>query len=97
MATYITLAKYTAQGVKAIKDSPGRVDGFRKLCQSMGAELKAFYLTMGRYDIVVIVEAPDAATVARIILATSSQGNVGSETLCAFSEAEFKEIVAGLP
>jgi uncharacterized protein with GYD domain len=97
MATYITLVKYTAQGIKAIKDSPKRVDAFRQLCKSMGAELKGFYLTMGRCDLVVIVDAPDDATVAKLILAVSSQGNVSSETLRAFSEAEFKQIVAGLP
>ncbi len=97
MASYAILAKYTAQGVKNIKESPGRVEAFRALCRKMGAEMKSFHLAMGRYDLVVHVDAPDDATLAKIILATSSGGNVSTETLRLFTEAEYKSIVAGLP
>lgn len=96
MATYISLVKYTQQGVQNIADSPARVDGFKKLCEQNGADLKGFYLTMGRCDLVVIIDAPDDATVAKIILNTSRQGNVGTETMRAFTEAEFRQIVSGL-
>lgn len=96
MATYITLVKYTQQGIQNIKDAPARVDAFKALCKQHGAEMKAFYLTIGRCDLVVIVEAPDDATVARLILATAKGGNVSTETLRAFSEAEFREIVAAV-
>jgi uncharacterized protein with GYD domain len=62
-----------------------------------GSELKAFYLTMGRYDIVTISEAPDDATAAKVALTVGSAGNVTTETLRAFNEDEYREIVAALP
>ncbi len=96
MGTYIILASYTEQGVRNIKESPARLDAARAAFQAVGAELKSFYLTMGRHDIVSVVEAPDDATVARLLLNLAAQGNVRTETLKAFSEAEFREMVAGL-
>jgi uncharacterized protein with GYD domain len=97
VATYVTLWKYTQDGIKAIKDSPARLDAVRALLPTLGAEMKAFYLTMGRYDLVTITEAPDDETAAKAALAIASGGNVGSETLRAFTEAEYREIMAGLP
>ena len=94
MATYISLVKYTQQGIGNIKESPARVEAFKQLCQSMGAELKEIYWTMGRYDIVVIVEAPDAKTVQTIVLRTAMAGNVRTETLTAFPEEEYQRIIA---
>ena len=47
MPTYISLMHFTEEGVKSIKDSPARLDGAKKAFQSMGAELKAWYLTLG--------------------------------------------------
>jgi uncharacterized protein with GYD domain len=97
MATYITLARYTQQGISKIKDSPSRVDAFRNAVQKAGGSVKGIYLTMGRYDIVLITEAPSDEVVARLTLATGSLGNVTTETLRAFNEDEFKKIVASLP
>ena len=97
MATYISLVKLTSQGVKDIKNAPARMDAFKALCKQMGAEFKSFHLTMGRYDIITIVDALDDATIAKILLAVSSQGNVSVETLRAFSETEYRDIVAALP
>jgi uncharacterized protein with GYD domain len=97
MATYITLLRYTHQGVTTIKDAPGRVDAARKAFRSLGAELKALYLVMGQYDFVALVEAPDDTTAAKASLALGSKGNVSSETLRAFTEDEFRSIVSALP
>jgi uncharacterized protein with GYD domain len=97
MATFITLGRYTHQGIANIKQSPARVDAFRKATQQAGGSLKGFYLTLGRYDIVLVTEAPDDETVARLTLATASLGNVTTETLRAFTEDEFKKLVAALP
>jgi uncharacterized protein with GYD domain len=97
MATFITLAKYTQQGMSKIKESPNRVDAYRKAVQSAGGSLKGFYLTLGRYDIVVVTEAPDDTAVARLTLATGSLGNITTETLRAFTEDEFRKIIASLP
>ena len=97
MATYISLIKLTQQGVTSIKDGPARLDAGKETLKSFGSELKAFYLTMGRYDIVVISEAPDDAAAAKVALAVGSAGNVTTETLRAFTEDEYREIVAALP
>lgn len=61
MPTFISLISYTDQGIRNVKDSPGRLGAARKMLQEMGGNLKEAYLTMGRYDLVVISEAPDAA------------------------------------
>jgi uncharacterized protein with GYD domain len=97
MATYITLARYTQQGISKIKESPSRVDAFRNAVQKAGGTMKAFYLTMGQYDIVVITEAPNDEVVARLTLATGALGNIMTETLRAFNEDEFRKLVASLP
>ena len=62
MTTYITLAKWTQQGAEKVKDSPARLDAFKKLVQSLGGTVKDFYMVTGRYDLVVITEAPDEET-----------------------------------
>ena len=97
METYIILAKYTAQGIKNIKDSPARIEEARKAVEAVGGKWLGFYLTMGRYDFVVMAQAPNAEAVAGLMLAFGSQGNISTETLRAFTEEEFKGIVANLP
>ncbi len=97
MATYILLTNYTQQGIANVKESPARLDAARKFFESVGAQLKQFYLTMGKYDIVVVAEAPDDETIAKIALKLGSLGNVRTETLRAFPEDEFRKIVAALP
>lgn len=97
MPTYIVLANWTSQGMSSIKDAPARLDAAKQAAKAGDGEIKAFYLVMGRYDFVTIVEAPDDAAVARQILAVGSQGNVHTETLRAFSEDEYRKIVASLP
>ena len=52
---------------------------------------------MGTYDLVIVIEAPSDEVVARFVLATGAQGNVRTTTLKAFTEAEFRDIVAGFP
>ena len=64
--------------------------------QGLGAELKDFYLVAGQYDAVVIVEAPDDATAAKASIALASQGNIRIETLRAFTEAEYRDLLAGI-
>ncbi len=97
MAKYISLVKYTAKGIENIKESPDRFDAFKQLCESMGATVEGFFLTMGRYDLVVILDAPNSETVAKIILTIGSRGAVSTETLQAFSEEEYRKIISELP
>ena len=96
MATYICLINYTEQGIKNVKDSPGRLDAARQAIESQGGAMKDFYLTMGGYDMVVTLEAPSDDVVARFALMVGSQGNVRTTTLRAFDEAEYRSIVQSL-
>ncbi len=96
MATYINLVSWTDQGIKGIKDAPQRIDAFRKTVEAAGGKLTGFYLTMGRYDIVTIVDAPNDEAIANIALSTGSKGNVRTETLKAFSDDQFRNIVTKL-
>jgi len=97
MATYISLLNLTQQGIENIKESPARLDRAKQACRALGAEIKEFYLVTGRYDAVLVIEAPDTETAAKIALAIGSQGNIRSETLQAFPEEEYRKIIAGLP
>ena len=97
MAKYISLVKYTAKGSENIKESPNRLDAVKQLCESMGAKVESFYLTMGRYDIILIIEAPDLETAAKILLTTTSKGAISTETLPALSEDEYRKIISELP
>ncbi len=97
MSTYITLICYTPQGIQNIKDSPARLDAAKKAFQAMGAELRQWYLVMGQYDAVVISEAPNDETIAKLALAIGSQGSVRTESLRAFTEDEYRKIIAALP
>jgi len=97
MPTYVSLLNYTHQGIQNIKDSPKRLDAAKKLLKGMGGELKEFFLTMGAYDIVVVAEAPSDEAMARFVLAVGALGNVRTTTLRAFTEAEYRKIIQGLP
>ncbi len=97
MTTYIALIRYTQKGIETIKDGPARVDALKKSLAAAGASLKAMYLTIGRYDLVAIVETPDDATIAKLALAGGSQGFARSEGMRAFTEDEYRKIVASLP
>ena len=97
MATYIVLLRFTVKGIKTIKEAPKRVEAAKQICRSQGAEVKAYYLVMGQYDSVVIMDAPDAQTVAEIALGLGSLGNVQTEIMRAFPEDEYQKIIAKLP
>jgi len=97
MPTYITLLRYTQQGMENIKEGPARVDAAKAAFKAMGGELKQYYLVMGQYDAVVIGEMPDDETVAKLSLAIGSKGAIRTETFRAFTEDEYRKIIAALP
>jgi len=97
MPTYITLMQWTEQGIKTAKDAPARLEAGKQLVKSLGGEIKAFYLVMGEYDFVLISEAPNDETVAKAIIMTGMQGNVHTRTMRAFTEIEYRKIIASLP
>ena len=96
MPTYIALLKWTQQGISKVGASAKRLDAGRKAFKKAGIEMKDVYLTMGRYDLVCVMEAPDDETYAKAILGLGSQGNVSTETLKAFSEDRYRKIIGSL-
>jgi len=97
MPTYITLLRFTQQGMEKIKESPTRLHRAKAAVRAAGGELKAFYLTMGSYDAVVIAEAPSDEAFAATMLAIGAAGAVRTESLRAFTEDEYQKIIAAMP
>ncbi len=97
MSTYITLFRWTQKGIENVKDSPSRLDAIKKAMAAAGGRFIAFYLTTGQYDAIAIGEWPDDQTMAMAALAGGSQGFIRSETLKAFTEDEYRKIIASLP
>lgn len=96
MATYIVLVNWTEQGMKAIGESPSRLDAAKKMLAEMGGRFDQFYMTMGDCDMVAICEAPDDETVARFALRLAGKGAVRTRTMKAFNERTYREIIASL-
>lgn len=96
MPTYVILGKYTLQGIRKIKGTTKRAESFRNLAKRMGVRVKEIYWTMGRYDVVTIIDAPDDATATRVLLAAGSMGNVQTETLRAYTATEIGKILKRL-
>jgi uncharacterized protein with GYD domain len=97
MPTYVVLTNFTDKGIQDVKASPDRFEGGGPLLEQMGITIKAHYWLMGRFDLVTILEAPDAETASRFALTVGKQGNGHTETMRAFSLDEFRDVVGGLP
>ncbi len=96
MVTCVMLLNWTDQGIKNVKDSPKRLDAVKKLAKDMGGEVKSFYMTLGMYDLVLIVDMPNNDKLASFALKLGSLGNVRSTTLKAYSEDEYRHIIGSL-
>jgi uncharacterized protein with GYD domain len=96
MVTAVMLLNWTDQGIKNVKDSPKRLEGVKKLAKNMAGEVKSFYMTLGAYDLVLIVDMPNNDKLASFGLKLGSLGNVRSTTLKAFPEDDYRRIIAGL-
>ena len=95
MARYVVLMNWTDQGIKSVKESPSRLDAARETGKKHGVEIEDVYLTIGVYDLVMTIKADDHKAMAKFLLAQGSAGNVRTVTLKAFSEDNYREIIAG--
>lgn len=93
MATFIVLMNFTDQGIRNIADSPKRTEAAKAIAQKLGITIRETFWTLGRYDVVAICEAPDATTATSFGLSIGKLGNVRTETLPAFSQAEMSAIL----
>ena len=96
MATYISLCHYSAEGIKAIKEAPKRLDKAKALARKLGGEMKALYLTMGSYDVVAVYDLTDDEAAAKFALIIGRTGAVTTDTLRAFSESDYRRLVKDL-
>jgi uncharacterized protein with GYD domain len=96
MPHFVTLVRYTQQGIARIKESPARLDAAKKAAEGVGGKLHSWYLTMGQYDAVMISEFPNDEKAAEWSLYVGALGNVTTQTLRAFTEGEFRNILGGV-
>ena len=94
MPTYISLLNFTPQGLQGIKDTTKRAEAFKAKAKQKGAALKDVYWTLGEYDVVAIIEAPNDEAVTSLLYDLVAQGNVYTKTLKAFSGQEMGKILA---
>jgi uncharacterized protein with GYD domain len=94
MPKYAVLFNWTEQGIKTFKDSPGRVDAAAEPLGAAGITIDEIYWTVGPYDLVAIMSAPDDETLAAALLVLGAAGNVRTTTMRAFGQSEFEAIVA---
>lgn len=97
MPTYISLMKFTDQGIRDIKNAPKQVEEAIQTLGAMGGKVIGFYTAMGEYDYVLIADLPGDGIALAFVLALGSDGNVRTTTLRAFPQEEFVEIVKDLP
>ena len=89
MPTYIMLTTLTPEGVQTVKNNPARIQEVNREVESLGASVKAQWATLGRFDFVNIVEAPDETTMARVSMELGSRGTARYESLAAIPIDEF--------
>ena len=94
MPTYITLVNWTDEGIKNVKESPKRLDAFKQAVQNSGGKVVGFYLTMGRYDMVLIAEGTSDEVAASQMLSVANKGSIRTETMKAFTEEEYRAIIS---
>lgn len=88
MPTYVMLTNLTPDGVRTLKNNPGRVAEVNKEVEQIGAKVVAQYATLGQYDFVTVVEAPDEKTMAKVSVELGSRGTMSSQTLAAIPAGE---------
>lgn len=91
MPTYVMLTNLTADGVRTLKNNPGRVAEVNKEVEQIGAKVVAQYATLGQYDFVTVIEAPDDATMAKVSIEMGSRGTMTSQTLAALPSDKLSE------
>jgi uncharacterized protein with GYD domain len=93
MATYIVLGNYTDQGIRNIKDAPKRTEAVKEMAKKTGVTLKETFWTLGTYDFVSLIEAPNDETIIAFGMSVGALGNVRTQTLRAFSAGEMAGII----
>jgi uncharacterized protein with GYD domain len=94
MPIYVGLGNWTDQGSKDFRGSVQRGNGFRELVEQAGGRVRELVWTMGEYDFIVVLEAPDDETAATLVLRVAAAGNVRTRTMRAFDADQMSDIIA---
>ena len=94
MPLFVTLMNWTEQGVKGFKDTVDRADAARETLKAQGVTIKDIYWTIGPYDLVCVIDAPDPETLTAALLTLGAQGNLRSTTLRGFTADEMRSVIA---
>ncbi len=93
MGTYIALCNFTDQGIRSVKDTTKRADAAREAAKKFGVSMTQIYWTLGKYDLVVMIEAADDESATTFALAIAAAGNIRMQTLRAFNKDEMNGIL----
>jgi uncharacterized protein with GYD domain len=94
MATYTVLANFTDQGIRNVQETTHRAEAFEAAARKLGIAVKSIQWTLGAYDLVCQLDAPDDQAVTALGLMMGSQGNVRTQTMRTFSRDEMNAILA---
>ncbi len=97
MGKYVLLGNWTDQGAKDVKSTVKRSRAAREAFAAMGVNAREWFFTLGQYDVVLTVEAPDDETLTKAALVLASQGNLRTTTLRGFGEKEMEALLSALP
>ena len=97
MPTYIATIQFTEQGIKGIQDTCKRAGAFKAAAKKLGVKVSAQYWTLGAFDGLLVLDAPDEEAVTAALVHLASRGNVRTQTARAFGAAEMEQVLARLP
>ena len=97
MGKYVLLGNWTDQGARDVKNTVKRSRAAREAFAALGVNAREWFFTLGQYDVVLTVEAPDDETLTRATLALAIQGNLRTTTMRGFGEKEMESILEALP
>ena len=93
MPIYVMLTNLTSEGVRTLKNNPSRVAEVNQEVEALGAKVIEQYTTLGQYDFVTVIEAPDEETMAKVSIEMGSRGTMTSQTLTALSSRRLAELL----
>jgi uncharacterized protein with GYD domain len=96
MPTYIILGHFTDQGMRNVKDTPKRANALKEAAKKYGATVKNVYWTLGAYDVLAVIDAPDSESMAKLLFNLGSLGNVRTQSLRALEAGEVERILGSL-
>ncbi len=91
------MVSFTDQGIRNVKQSPGRAEAAIAAAEKLGIKIKDIYWTLGTYDAVLVADAPNDEAITAWALGTGSLGNVRTQTMRAFTTDEVNKIIAKIP